>query len=336
MAGGAEALAEALVRALAAAGHRAELVRLPFFPKPPEHVIQAMQMARMMEIGETNAGPIDRLIALKFPAYLIEHPAKVLWLVHQYRQLFDLWHEPGVGFEHLPVGSQLRDAVSRAERRYLPHARKRFGISRLVCDRLQVTCGIDAETLYPPLPDPNGYQTAPAEDYFLFPGLVTRLKRQHLVLDALGRTRTPVQVRFIGATVDGEVVAEFHAQVAALGLGDRARHLGWVSESAKRDLYARSLGVIFPPRLEDLGLVVQEAMASAKPIVTCRDSGGVLEFVTDGENGIVSDPSPEVLADALDQLWADRARAKRLGQAGFDRLNAMNLSWSHVVDRLLE
>ena len=42
------------------------------------------------------------------------------------------------------------------------------------------------------------------------------------------------------------------------------------------------------------------------------------------------------LAEALDRLWADRAAAANLGRRGFERLRAMNLSWSYVVERLLE
>jgi glycosyltransferase involved in cell wall biosynthesis len=101
-------------------------------------------------------------------------------------------------------------------------------------------------------------------------------------------------------------------------------------------MYAHSIGVVFPPRLEDLGLVTQEAMLSSKPVVTCSDSGGVLEFVTDRENGVVAAPSPDALAEALDFMWTDRASAVQFGRRGFERLRAMSLSWSHVVQRLLD
>ena len=106
--------------------------------------------------------------------------------------------------------------------------------------------------------------------------------------------------------------------------------------SDKRSLYARSIGVVFSPRLEDLGLVAQEAMLSSKPVVTCNDSGGVLEFVTDGDTGIMTTPDADAIAEALDELWTDRPRASRLGSAGFERLRAMEMSWSHVIRRLLE
>jgi hypothetical protein len=74
--GGAEMLADSLMAALAEAGHEAELVTMPFKWYPAERIPEAMLAARLMEVGEWAGGSIDRLIALKFPAYLMRHPEK--------------------------------------------------------------------------------------------------------------------------------------------------------------------------------------------------------------------------------------------------------------------
>ena len=336
MSGGAEVLAAALVENLKANGHRAELIQLPFFSRPVSNVVSSIQAARMMEIGETNFGAIDRLITLKFPAYLIDHPDKTLWLVHQYRQMYDLWDEPDVGFAALPFGESLRAAVCSADRLYLPHHRLRFAISKTVAGRLRDACGLDAETLYPPVPNAAAYFCDDAKDYLLSLGRLSIRKRQELVLRALALTKMPVRVRFVGACDDEASRDRFIGLAKDLGVSERADYLGWMPDSDVRTLYARSIAVVFPPRLEDLGLVTQEAMLSSKPVITCSDSGGVLEFVTHEENGVVVPPEPAALAEAFDRLWTDRARAAMLGRRGFDRLRAMNLSWSHVVQRLLE
>jgi glycosyltransferase involved in cell wall biosynthesis len=120
-----------------------------------------------------------------------------------------------------------------------------------------------------------------------------------------------------------------------LGLGERVRWLGAVPEGEKFRLYAHSLGVIFPPVDEDYGYITLEAMLSSKPVVTCTDSGGPLEFVRDGETGYIADPSPEGLAAALDRLWEDRTRAKSLGEAGRELYDGLGISWSTVVKKLL-
>ncbi len=60
---------------------------------------------------------------------------------------------------------------------------------------------------------------------------------------------------------------------------------------------------------EDYGIVTVESFMCAKPVVTCRDSGGVAELVRDGENGFVTEPTPEALALAMRAVMDDRNRA---------------------------
>ena len=68
-------------------------------------------------------------------------------------------------------------------------------------------------------------------------------------------------------------------------------------------------------------------------MVTTIDAGGPLEFLEHDVSGIVTEPSPEALADAIARLAADRTLARRMGEAGFER--ASRVSWSGVVDRLV-
>jgi glycosyltransferase involved in cell wall biosynthesis len=93
--------------------------------------------------------------------------------------------------------------------------------------------------------------------------------------------------------------------------------------------------VVFPPLDEDYGYVTLEAMLSSKAVVTCKDSGGPLEFVEDELSGLVADGDAAAMADALDRLWADRALARRLGEAARARYDAMGLGWERVVECLL-
>src|SRR6185369_9522660 len=94
VAGGAEHLADALVRKLAEYGHEAMLVRLPFAWQPPAKVLDHMLAARCLRLPN-----VDRAVCLKFPAWFVPHENKVLWLVHQFRQAYDLWGTP---YQDLP------------------------------------------------------------------------------------------------------------------------------------------------------------------------------------------------------------------------------------------
>jgi len=67
-------------------------------------------------------------------------------------------------------------------------------------------------------------------------------------------------------------------------------------------------------------------------VITARDSGGTLEFVSDGVNGYVCDPTPDALAAAVDRLGADAALAASLGEQGHGV--AANITWDNIVERL--
>ena len=99
------------------------------------------------------------------------------------------------------------------------------------------------------------------------------------------------------------------------------------------DWYAGARGVIYTPQDEDYGYVTLQAFAAGKPVVTVKDSGGVLEWVDDDVTGAVTDGSPEALGEAIDALVADEARAVRMGEVG--RARVEHLSWSSVVETLL-
>ena len=332
--GGAEMLADSLLDALLQAGHAAELVSMPFKWYPAARIADAMLAARLMEVGEWCGGSVDRLIGLKFPATLMRHPSKVLWLLHQYRGAYDLWGSPLGDLNNAAEGRQARDAIRRADASMRSESRAIFTISRNVSERLRRFNGIASEPLYHPPPGAERFHEAAAEDFLLCPGRVNESKRQDLVVAGLALCREPVRVVFTGGA-DAEAYAAALRQRAASGLGDRVRWLGRVDEADKIDLYARCLGVVVPPFDEDYGYVTLEAMLAAKPVLTCADSGGPLDFVEDGETGLVCAPEPQAMAAAMDRLWRDRARARTLGRAGRARYDSLGLDWSGVVARLL-
>jgi glycosyltransferase involved in cell wall biosynthesis len=115
----------------------------------------------------------------------------------------------------------------------------------------------------------------------------------------------------------------------------RIAWLGYMTEEEKRALYAQALGVIFPPADEDYGYVTLEAMLASKPVVTCTDSGGPLEFIREGKSGLMAESTAEGLATAMNGLWANRAQSKALREAGRKQYESLEISWRKVVERLL-
>jgi glycosyltransferase involved in cell wall biosynthesis len=75
-------------------------------------------------------------------------------------------------------------------------------------------------------------------------------------------------------------------------------------------------------------------MLSSKPVITCSDSGGPLEFIRHGETGLIVEPAAAALAGAMDRLWRERATAARWGEAGRARYDELDISWERVVATL--
>ena len=60
---------------------------------------------RLLDLSEANGKPVDLVIGMKFPAYLVAHSRKVLWIMHQYRAAYNLWGTPfGRSFTLIPTG----------------------------------------------------------------------------------------------------------------------------------------------------------------------------------------------------------------------------------------
>jgi glycosyltransferase involved in cell wall biosynthesis len=333
--GGAEVHAEGLRDALRRSGHEAEILAIPFKWYPPEKILDHMLACQLLDVTEVAGTKVDRVIGLKFPAYLIPHPNKVLWILHQHRTAYELWDHPLSDLVYFPNGRHVREVIQQADRKLIPQAKAVFANSRNVAHRLKKYCDIESTPLYHPPPDAEKFFSGPAENYLFFPSRLCIPKRQALVLEALAHTRSPVRICFAGTSDQPSYADELKSVARKFKVHDRVEWLGPISGDEMRRRYAHALTVIYPPTDEDYGYVTLEAMLAAKPVITCTDSGGPLEFVTNRETGLIAEPTPEALAAAFDSLWENRQQAKSWGEAGRARYESLNLSWEMVVKKLL-
>jgi glycosyltransferase involved in cell wall biosynthesis len=334
--GGAELHAEQLREALIRAGHETEIVAVPFKWYPAERILDHMLACRLLDLSEFCGVAIDRVIGLKFPAYLIPHRSKVLWILHQYRQAYDLWDHPTLSeLKYYPHGASIRSAIIEADRQLLPEARAIFANSRNVASRLRRFCAVEAHPLYHPPPNANAFHCSDAEPFLFFPSRVTPIKRQSLVVSALALTRSPVRVRFAGAADNPADMTAVKRQAEKEGVSNRIDWLERVTEEEKIRLYSRAIAILYPVWDEDYGYVTLEAMLSSKPVITCVDSGGPREFVQAGSTGWVVDSTPEALAGAMDEAWQERATAARMGRTAREQYASLGISWEHVTSSLL-
>jgi glycosyltransferase involved in cell wall biosynthesis len=329
--GGAEMLLDSLRDELRRRGFEVAVVMLPFHWPTRVELLKSSLAWRLVDLTAAEGKRIDRVIATRFPSYLVKHPHKVVWLVHQLRQVYDL-----LGTRHSDFAPQQpRDAralemVRAMDRRTLREARAVFTISGNTAERLRRFNGIEAEVLYPPPRLLASLHGGAPGDYVLGVGRLDRLKRFDLLVRAMAHTRPTVRCRIAGTGPESEALA---ALAERLGVADRLDFLGWVDDAQLAELYAGALAVFFAPYDEDYGYVTVEAFKSGKPVLTTADSGAVLEFVRDGVNGFVCAPDvPQELAHRIDALDADRSRAAALGEAGREAVAAID--WDQVVAQL--
>jgi glycosyltransferase involved in cell wall biosynthesis len=173
----------------------------------------------------------------------------------------------------------------------------------------------------------------PIGDHVLFPSRMEGLKRQSLVVEAMAHVKSDVKLVLVGKGPDEQALRE---QAARLGVADRVRFEIAVSDERLHQLYEGALAVYYGPFDEDYGYVTIEGFAASRPVVTLTDSGGPLEFVADGETGMVVAPEPGAIGDAFDRLYRDRDLAARLGAAANAVVRAEVPRWTDIVPRLLD
>lgn len=330
--GGAEELAAHLQRNLIAAGHESEVLRIPFRIDPVEHLPSQMLMVRNLELW--NA---DRVIALKFPAYLIRHPHKTLWLLHQFRQAYDLFD---AGQSHVPddeMGEDIRRAVAAADAESFRESRRIFTNSEVTRERLARYNGFEATVLPPPLNDPELFTGGPSRGYIFAGGRVNLMKRQHLLVEALAKAPSSVRLVVAGppdGAGDGRRLLELAAR---LGVKDRVKlDLRFLSRQEYARYVNEAAAVAYLPFDEDsLGYVAMEAATAGKALITTGDSGGVLGLVREGQTGWVAEPTAEGLAQAMAAAQSDAALTERRGKAARELWRQMGITWDKTVETLL-
>jgi len=315
-------------------GHQAEILRIPFKWYPAENILKHMFASRLLKL---EAAEPDLVIGLKFPAYMIPFPNKKLWLLHQFRQVYDLWGTPFHDFPNTPEALRIRDIIIRADNRYLREVREIYTNSKIVASRLKQYNNIDANAvLYPPLPMAELFHAGKAENYFFYPSRITKSKRQLVAVEAMRYVKSDFKLVLAGKADSDAEDQEIRKKIEQLGLKNRVEMLGYISDERKAELMAKAVACLYIPYDEDsYGYVTLEAFHSHKPVITFTDSGGTGELVEHGINGLIVPPTPQDLADAMEQMWSKPAWTVALGDQAHATISKHHISWDYVVERLL-
>jgi len=235
----------------------------------------------------------------------------------------------------------LADAFTAVSRRTLDFAARREG---LVAERARVIPnGIDLAP-WTDAPDPADARERLGLDKDAFViGSVGRLHPQKgydFLLDAIEQVAPDVPEAVAAIAGYGPLREHLETRCADLGVESRVRFLGYRSDVTTA-LAAFDVFVL-PSLWEGMSNAILEAMAASKPVVATAVDGNV-EQVVDGETGLLVPPADgDALAGALLKLARDRAKARRMGEAGRRRVERefpvarMVASYLDLYARLLE
>lgn len=220
----------------------------------------------------------------------------------------------------MPAGLHLGEKVSKAS---FVAAVSSFGRSQLFrwiphaqWAKVQVVrCGVDDGFLQP------AAVFAPQSRTVVCVGRLCEQKGQLLLLAAAREmARRGIDFELVLAG-DGEMRAECERLIAAYGLREQVRITGWVTGAQVRELLLQSRGLILPSFAEGLPVVIMEALALARPVVTTQIAG-IPELVRHGREGwLVPAGDCALLVQAWTELLAaDAAQLEALGRSGRERV----------------
>lgn len=330
--GGARFIVDWLQEELTARGHLVEAIYLPYTDEQ-DHVLPQMAAMRTIKLDAY----FDRVITFRPPAHMVQHPFKVVWFIHHLRYLYDLWQTPYCPIPDDPAGRAFRGAVLRADQTALREAHRLFTNSATVRTRVKRFNGLDSEVLYPPIRRPERFRSGPYGNEIVSVCRMEHHKRQHLLIEALARTETPVRLRLCGLSVDPGYVDGLRSLAAALGVAERVTvEDRWISEDDKVDRLETALASAYVPYDEDsYGYPTLEAAHARRCTLTVSDSGGVPEFIADGFSGFITAPEANALAKTMDRLFWDRDLAGRMGAVAQARISELGINWDAVIGKLL-
>lgn len=330
--GGAEVLVDGLRRELQRKGYTTDIVQIPFNALPKTALVDQMALWRAMKMDVFAGRNVDLVIPTKFPSYLIDHPNKVPWLIHQHRQVYELYNTRFSDFDESATDESLRQMVFEADRVGLGECSAIFTIAQNVTDRLSRYLGIHSKALPPPPPLGTRYRQGPRGDYILSVGRLCSIKRVDLIIRALAQTDHRIKLKIVGGADEPGIQTYLQSEVDKHHLWERVEFLGRVGDEELLDLFANSFAVYYAPHDEDYGFVTIEARASGKPVITATDSGTVTSFITHEKNGLIVEPDDRSIAGACSRLFTDEALYAKMSFR--EDPSAFCASWDLIVDEL--
>lgn len=190
--GGAEGLVEDLSKQLQIRGHKVTIFRIPF---PDDYEVKLIELVLATKM--LNFSGYDRVICFKYPTFSVMHRDKVLWICHQFRQVYDLWDQE-FGLSDNTHNQAIKQIVTSIDTKDIGEARHIYTIAGVVSKRIKKFNNIESEVINPPLISNSSFFKESTGDYLFYPSRITELKRQLLAIEALKYTKSNVKLVIAG------------------------------------------------------------------------------------------------------------------------------------------
>jgi glycosyltransferase involved in cell wall biosynthesis len=175
------------------------------------------------------------------------------------------------------------------------------------------------------------YGIHPLAPMVLFCGRISYQKGPDLLIEAMPRIlrdRWDVKFVFIG---EGDMRAACEQRARELNVSEACRFLGYISSSAKEELFNACDLLCVPSRNEPFGVIVLEAWDTCKPVVATE----AVSIIRNFEDGLLAYMQPESIAWCINRLLRNPEEMRRLGEAGCSRIQA-EFSWDRIAMRTEE
>ncbi len=362
--GGAEALLDGLIGYLKEnTSHSVELIKLDSLESDFWNLVYNYK-----QFAELDLSRFDLVLSTKYPAWMVNHPNHICYLLHTLRGLYDTYsfadlpekveeyseelngvfdlirseqYSRNNFFRVLELLEINRELIESLELSVFPGpfirelihffdkcgyvgVKKFFCISETVKGRADYFLESNSPECVYPATYLSGYKCEEFK-YFLAVSRLESHKRVYSIIVQFKKSTTDRRLLIVGTGGCEEELKDLAKD------DDRIEFLGFVDGEKLLDLYANCLAVIFTPYDEDYGLVTIEAMKSKKPVLTLKDSGGVLEFVDNEKTGFVCEEDD--LYEKIDYISEYPDKAKSMGLAACEKVKG--ISWENVYEKIL-
>ena len=174
---------------------------------------------------------------------------------------------------------------------------------------------------------PNGVEIPSAstkeKDFILFVGRLVKTKGLSYLLEAMTKFKTELVICGTGPEME-----RLKKRAKGLGISDRVRFMGSVTEEIKQEMLSTCKIFVLPSIWESYGIAAAEAMSYGKPVVA-TNVGGLPEVV--GDAGLLVAPrDPSALAGATMRLLEDDDLRAETGRTA--RARAMTFTWEKAAE----